>query len=99
MACDMTEPCKFPSLDSCQKRFLLTHKEVDLALHPVVGLVLQVGDTEKCPHALGLESPDPFFKVSKQGRCFTAVENGGDKRLVELDLACKADSVAPPGPV
>ena len=24
-----------------------THNEVDLALHPVVGLVLQVGNTEK----------------------------------------------------
>ena len=47
MACDMPEPCKFPSLDSCQKRFLWTHKEVDLAPHPVVGLVLQIGDTEK----------------------------------------------------
>ena len=35
VACDMPEPCKFPSLDSCQKRFLWTHKEVDLAPHPV----------------------------------------------------------------
>ena len=40
MAYDMPEPCKFPSLDSCQKRFLQTHKEADLALLPVVGLVL-----------------------------------------------------------
>ena len=40
VACDMPEPCKFPSLDSCQMRFLLTHKEVDLTPHPVVGLVL-----------------------------------------------------------
>ena len=32
MACDMTELCKFPSFYSCQKRFLLTHKEVDLLL-------------------------------------------------------------------
>ena len=44
-----------------EKRFLWTHKEVDLAPHPVVGLVLQVGDTEKFPHALGFESVDPFF--------------------------------------
>ena len=27
----MPEPCKFPSLDSCQKRFLWTHKEADVA--------------------------------------------------------------------
>ena len=25
VACDMPEPCKFPSLDNCQKRFLWTH--------------------------------------------------------------------------
>ena len=30
MACDRPEPCKFPSLDSCQKSFLWTYKEVDL---------------------------------------------------------------------
>ena len=30
MACDMPAPCKFPSLDSCQKRFLWTHKEADV---------------------------------------------------------------------
>ena len=37
MACDMPEPCKFLSLDSCQKRFLWNHQQVDLVLHPVVG--------------------------------------------------------------
>ena len=46
-ACDMPKPCTFPSLDSCQKRFLWTLKEVDLASHLVVDLVLQVGDAEK----------------------------------------------------
>ena len=41
-----------------------------------------------------------FLKVRKQGPCFTAVEeDGGDKRLVELELACKADGVAWPDPV
>ena len=42
VACDMSKSCKFLSLDSCQERFLWTHKEVDLAPHPVVGLVFQV---------------------------------------------------------
>ena len=51
-ACDMLEPCNFPSLESCQKRFLWTHKEADLAPHPVVGLVLLVGDAEKFPQAV-----------------------------------------------
>ena len=46
VACEMPAPCKFPSLDSCQKRFLWTHKEVGLAPHLVVGLVRQVGDAK-----------------------------------------------------
>ena len=52
VACHLPEPCKLWSLDSCQKRFLWTHKEVDLVPHPVIGLVLQVGDVEKFPWAL-----------------------------------------------
>ena len=31
---------KFPSPDSCQKRFSWMHKEVNLVPHPVIGLVL-----------------------------------------------------------
>ena len=61
VVCDMPEPCKFPSLDCCQKRFLRTHKEVDLAPHPVVGLVLQEGDAEMFPQALGFESLGGVF--------------------------------------
>ena len=45
-----------------QKRFLLTHMEVDLAPHPDIGLVLQVGDMGKCPQALDFESLDPFLE-------------------------------------
>ena len=97
VACDIPEPCKFSSLNSCQKRFLWTHKKVDLAQHPVICLVLQAGDTEKFPHALGFKGLDPSFRVSKQGPCFTAIgEDGGDMKRVELELACKADGVAPP---
>ena len=41
------------------------------------------------------ESLNPFFRVSKQGPCFTAIEkNGGDKRLVELEFAYEVDGVA-----
>ena len=42
------------------EKFLWTHKEVDLVLHPVVGVVLQVEDAEKFPQALGFEIQDPF---------------------------------------
>ena len=48
VACDIPEPCQFPSLYSCQKRFQWTHKKVDLAQHPFVGLVLRVVDTVIC---------------------------------------------------
>ena len=96
----MPEPCKFPSIGSCQKSFPWTHKEVDLAPHPAFGLVLQVEDAEKFPQALGFESLGPFLGVSKQGPCFTTIdEDGGDKRLVQLELVCKADGVALSDPV
>ena len=51
--------------------------------------------------ALGFENLDPFFRVSQQGPCFTAIEEAGDhNRFVELELACsKADGVATPDPV
>ena len=35
VACDTPEPCKFPSFDSCQKRFPWAHTEVDLVPHSV----------------------------------------------------------------
>ena len=61
----------------------LIRKSIPLA-HPVVGLVLQVGDAEKFPQALGFESLDPFLRVSEQGPCFTAIEeDGDDKRFVK----------------
>ena len=55
---------------------------------------------EKSSQAHGLENLDSFFRVSKQGPCFTAIEgDGGDKRLVELELGCEASGGAPPDPV
>ena len=79
----MPEPCKFPSPDSCHKRFIWTYEEVDLAPHPVVGLALLVGDMEKFPQTLGFESFDPFLRVSKQDPCFTAVEQDRDDKHVD----------------
>ena len=85
---------------SCQKRFLWTHKDVDLVPLSAIGLVLQVGDADKFPRALGLESVDPFFRVSKQGPCLAVIEeDGGDMRLKQLELACEADGSASPDPV
>ena len=58
--------------------------------------MLQVGDAEKFPQALGFEGLGPFFRVSKQSPYFTATEeDGNDKRLVQLEFACEAGGVAP----
>ena len=36
-------------------------------------------------------SLDPFFTISKLGPCLRAVEeDGGDKRLLQLEQACEA---------
>ena len=95
-----SDHASFLSLDSCQKRLLWIHKEVDLAPHPVVGLVLQVEDAEKCPQSLGFKGLDQFLRVSKQVPCFTAIEDdGSDDRPVQLELDCGADGVALPDPV
>ena len=61
--------------------------------------MLQVDDAKKFPQTLDFKSLDPLFRVSKQGPCFTAIEDGGGKRFVELEPACEADGVAPPGRV
>ena len=82
-----------------RKKFSWTYKDVDLALHPVGGLVLQVGDAGKFPRALGFENLDPSFRVSKRDPRVTAEEDEGDKRLVQLKLACKADGAASSDPV
>ena len=67
-----------------------------LLSNPLVGLVLQVGDAKTFPQALRFKSLDPFFIVSKQGPCLTAVEeDGDDKRLVELEITFKAEGAAP----
>ena len=51
-------------LDRCHKKILWTHREVHLAPHPVVRLVL------------GFKSLALFFlRVSKHGPCFTAIED------------------------
>ena len=51
--------------------------------------MLLVGGAAEFPQALAFEGLDPIFRVSKQGPRFTAEEeDGGDKSLVELVLAC-----------
>ena len=77
-----------------------THKEVDLALHPVVRLVLKEEMQRRFLRRVVSQTWILFFRVSKQGPCFTAIEeDGGDKRFVQLELAREADGAAPPDPV
>ena len=57
------EPSELSSPDSCQQRLLWADKGVDLAPHPVVGLLFRLGYAEKLPRALGLERLDPGFFV------------------------------------
>ena len=83
VACDMPKPRKFLSLDSCQRRFLWIHKEVDLAPHLGIGLVLQEGDTEKFPHALGFESLDSFFQNQQAG---SMIHSRGSRMEATRDL-------------
>ena len=98
VACNMPKPSTFPSPDSCQKRFLWTNTEVEIAPHPVVELMLQVGMRRSFFRHLVSEAWILFFfRVSKQVSCFTVIgEDGGDKRLAQLKLACEADGGAPP---
>ena len=73
---DMSERCEFLVFHSCQKGVLWAHKAVDLAPHPVVALVYQVGNAEKFPRALGFESLDPFLRVSKQESMYHSQREG-----------------------
>ena len=96
----MPEPCECPSLDSCQKRFLWAHKELDLALHSVVGLALGVGDavfSHICLGSLNVLS-ESASRVDPQ---HTAREEGADDKTFEklkIELACEAEGVASPDP-
>ena len=61
--------------------------------------MLQGGDTERFPQALGLESLDPFLRVSKQGPCLTAIEEGGgNTKLGQVELACEVNAATSPDP-
>ena len=76
VACNMPEPCKFSSLDSRRKRFLCTHKEVDLAPQSVVGLAFQVGDAEKFSSGTWFRKTGSFFQIQQAGSMFHSHRGG-----------------------
>ena len=53
--------------------------------------MLQVGDAEKLPKALGFENLNPFLRVSKQGPCFTAMKDR--QVLFSLAIAAIAEAI------
>ena len=52
------------------------------------------------PQTVGFKSLDLFLRFGKQASCLTTTEeDGGDMRLVQLELACEADGIASPDSV
>ena len=76
MECDMPVSCKFASFDNFQKSLLWTHKDADHALRRVLGLMLQIGDTQKFPHALAFKSQDHFSQSQQAGSMFHSRREG-----------------------
>ena len=95
MACDVPEPCEFLYLD-------WHHKEADLVLQPVAGLVVRVGEAETFPHSLAFQSLDLFCQgqparpahVSQPYRRMEVT-----KDLYNFGTDCEAGGVALPDPV
>ena len=97
VACDMPEQCKFPFLESCQKRFLWAHNEVEFISRWCCAPSRRYGEVSS---NTWFRRPGSFFQSQQAGSCFTAVEeDGGNKRHVEVELARKGDGVASPDPV
>ena len=92
MACDTPKPCKFPSLDSCQRRFPWTHEEADSCFTP--------SRWSCAPGRRYREVSSRNCSQKQAGSMFHSHgEDRGETRRVELEPACKADGVAPPDPV
>ena len=74
----------FQSLDSHQRMLLWTHKEVALAPHPDVGLVLK-SRCEEISSGSWTRKPGSFSRSQQ------ASSNSRRMGLVRLELACEAD--------
>ena len=77
-----------PSHESFPLRFLWAHKIDDLALHTVVGLVLQEADTQKFPEVLSLQKPGSFcMGLPASSMSHRHREWCDDKKFVQFELA------------
>ena len=89
MVCDMPEPCKFRLLTVARRGSCGPKRKLSLLRTQSLVLISMQKMRRSFLMHFGLESLDPFFRVSKQSLRFTAVEeNGDDKRLVELYCCC-----------
>ena len=71
-----------------------------LSTQSIVGNVLRVANRRSFLMHFVSKAWILYVRASKQGPCFAAVEEDeGDRRREELELACKADGLAPPDPV
>ena len=88
VAYDTPKLCRFLSLDSCQKKFLWTYKDVDLAPHHSRWCCAPSETNGKVFSCTWFWKPGSFlFRFSWQGPCFTAVlEDEGDRILVVLKV-------------
>ena len=64
----------------------MAHKDVDFDVDPVIGFVLQTGDVKKFPHALGLESLDPFLRFSNSDAKSTTRTYKQNEQLTGAEL-------------
>ena len=55
MTCDMSKPCKFLSLDSCQQRFLWTYVVDRVLKHNYLYVDIVMGDRYSVQNLLGHE--------------------------------------------
>ena len=77
-----------PSHESFPLRFLWAHKIDDLALHTVVGLVLQEGNKQKFSEVLSLQKPGSFcMGLPASSMSHRHREWCDDKKFVQFELA------------
>ena len=99
-AYNVPKPCEFLSLYSCQKRFFRPTREFILLRTQALVLCSKWKMRRNFLRHLVSKACALFLRLRKQGPCFSAIEeNGGNRRPVELELACEANGVASTDPV
>ena len=95
------EVTSFKYLGATQCKDVICSAEVRIRIASTMAAIARLKRIWRCNTiSFASKSPPSSSTADKHGPCFTAVEEDvGGKRLAELELACKADSIAPPDPV